>query len=237
MRASVSTSDINISRLLERHPDVVLVQAPTGDNAIQIDQNGWIRQLVIGDSSVEVAGLVETMDNNPMVCADIVSVPGPASTLALIALEPLIRAGILHDSPAIQIAGTREENIEGFLQKIGWFDGAAISYGEEDLGTVVATNVIALVPAEISDVEIIDLYRESFGRSLYVREFIGGEWDGSLVAGKPFACYRITVHPATTSRLVTIQVIADKDGKCGAAQIVHAMNVMCGFEECQGIPD
>jgi N-acetyl-gamma-glutamylphosphate reductase len=29
--------------------------------------------------------------------------------------------------------------------------------------------------------------------------------------------------------------MADRNGKCGAAQVVHAMNVMCGFEESLGI--
>jgi N-acetyl-gamma-glutamylphosphate reductase len=29
--------------------------------------------------------------------------------------------------------------------------------------------------------------------------------------------------------------MADVDGKCGAGQVVYAMNVMCGFEECLGL--
>jgi N-acetyl-gamma-glutamylphosphate reductase len=31
--------------------------------------------------------------------------------------------------------------------------------------------------------------------------------------------------------------MADRDGKAGAAQVVHALNVMCGFEESLGIPE
>jgi hypothetical protein len=29
--------------------------------------------------------------------------------------------------------------------------------------------------------------------------------------------------------------MSDRDGKCGAAQFVHALNIMCGFEESLGI--
>ena len=66
-------------------PSVEIV-AGTCDAALCIDQDGWSRQIVVGDASIEAGGLVELADNNPMVCADIVGVPGPVATLALIAL-------------------------------------------------------------------------------------------------------------------------------------------------------
>jgi hypothetical protein len=56
-------------------------------------------------------------------------------------------------------------------------------------------------------------------------------WDKGLVEGEPFALYRLSLMHDQPESLLKIQVIADKDGKCGAAQIVHAFNVMCGFEE------
>jgi N-acetyl-gamma-glutamylphosphate reductase len=35
--------------------------------------------------------------------------------------------------------------------------------------------------------------------------------------------------------LLTVQVMIDRNGKGGAAQVVHAFNVMNGFEESLGI--
>jgi N-acetyl-gamma-glutamylphosphate reductase len=47
--------------------------------------------------------------------------------------------------------------------------------------------------------------------------------------------YRLRVTPNDNASLLTIQVLADRDGKCGAAQVVHMMNVMAGFEETLGL--
>ena len=238
MTVVASSSDEAVLRALSSHPNVLVAQRPAAKDALEFEQDGWNRRLVVGDASCDVAGLVETMDNNPMVCADVVSLPGPAATLALIALEPLIRAGLLIEPPAIQIAGCGEEDVEAFLHKSGWPDGAAVSFGDESLGQVVAANIMALVPAEIDPMDVLGLYRECFGRSLFVREHQEGDWDASHVIAKPFACYRVTMQtadPVGTTRLITVQVMADRDGKGGATQIVHALNVMCGFAESAGI--
>jgi N-acetyl-gamma-glutamylphosphate reductase len=56
-----------------------------------------------------------------------------------------------------------------------------------------------------------------------------------LVAGKPFSAYRLRVVPDEPNSLLTVRLLSDPLGKCGAAQVVHAMNVMCGFEESLGI--
>ena len=63
----------------------------------------------------------------------------------------------------------------------------------------------------------------------------GVDWLVSVIEHQPFAVYRLRVTPGPETSLLTIQVMADKDGKCGAAQVVHVMNVMCGFEECEGL--
>jgi N-acetyl-gamma-glutamylphosphate reductase len=205
---------------------------------VEIDQDGWQRSLVLGDPSVEVAGLVELMDNNPMVCGDAVSVPGPVSTLALVALGPLIRAGILLDEPVMQVGGSGEgEDVDGFLRTMGWDAGVAVSYGDEDFGGVVAANVVAEIATPGNWAEIDELYRESYARSFYVEESSDEPWDISLVKGTPMALYRLAYTPGEASSLLTVQVMADRNGKCGAAQVVHALNVMCGFEECDGIPE
>lgn len=222
--------------LLSSHPGVRLAAERCAPGRIEIDQDGWKRTLRIADPSVEVAGLVELMDNNPMVCGDEVSVPGPVGTLALIAFGPLIRAGLLVEAPVMQVAGAPvDETVDAFLGRFDWADGCAVSYGEEDFGGVVAANCVAVVRTPSDWSEIDDLYRESYAHSFYVREESEREWDTSLVKGRDYACYRLGYSPGDETSLLTVQVMADKDGKCGAAQAVHALNVMCGFEECEGV--
>ena len=55
------------------------------------------------------------------------------------------------------------------------------------------------------------------------------------VLGRPEARYRLTLAPDSPHSLLTIRVLADFNGKVGASQVIHAMNVMCGFEESLGI--
>lgn len=235
MTSVVRPHDSFLARLLESHGDVVVVPG-SPRSLIEIDQDGWKRSIVVGDASCEVAGLVELIDNNPIVCADRVSVPGPAATLALIALGPLIRAGMLLDSPVMQVAGASPgEDVDGYLAREGYLEGVALSYGDEDMKGVVAANVVALIATPEDWGEIDGLYRECYSRSFYVREHVEGVWDVSLVAGRPFALYSLAYTPGEGGSLLTIKVMADRDGKCGAAQAVHAMNLMCGFEESTGM--
>jgi hypothetical protein len=176
------------------------------------------------------------MDNNPLVCADAASVPDPASTLALIALGPLIRAGLLHERPTLMINVEADETqVDAFLAREGWREGATVSSESLDFGSVVAATVMAEVrtPKRLEDLD--DLYEECYGRSFFVRRDEMADWDVSLVQGKPHALYRMRIAVEDPVSLLTIQVMADRDGKCGAAQIVHCMNVMAGFEETFGI--
>ncbi len=229
-------SDTTLFKLIEQHPEVRLAETKAHPGCLTFEQDGLLRKVLVGDPTVEESGLVELIDNNPLVCSNAVSVPGPAATLALIALGPVIRAGLLLERPTMQYSVKLSgENIDGFLQSAGWSGGIDVSDGDEDLGTVLAANVIAVVetPEEWRDID--DLYDECFGRSFYVHSLPDGEWDTKLVADKPFAVYRLRYTPGEESSLLTIQVMADKDGKCGAAQMLHAMNVMCGFEECEGL--
>ena len=228
-------ADPALERLLASHGDVVVIEG-VGRDELTIDQEGWRREIAFGDARCEVAGLVELMDNNPLVCADRASVPGPVATLALIALGPLAIAGLLLEQPVIQVAGAvRDPTVDAFLSREGWSAGAAVSYGDEDLKGVIAANVVALIRTPGDWREVDELYRERYAHSFYVRESSEGAWDSALVAGKPWACYRLSRSPGEEASLLTVQVMADKDGKCGAAQAVHMMNLMCGFEECSGL--
>jgi N-acetyl-gamma-glutamylphosphate reductase len=99
----------------------------------------------------------------------------------------------------------------------------------------VAANVVALIATPENWGDIDGLYRECYSHSFYVREHTGDDWDVALVSGRPYALYSLSYTPGEGSSLLTIKVMADCDGKCGAAQVVHAMNLMCGFEESTGI--
>ena len=228
MTEVVRPSDAVLSRLLSSHPGVRVVEGRSVEGRLDFGS----RALVVGDAGCEVGGLVELMDNNPLVCASLASVPGPVATLGLVALGPLVEAGVLLESPVMQVAGSSDaDDLEGFLVRTGWSGGVEVSYGDEDLGPVVAVNVMALVGVE-GWAAVEELYRERYSRSLYVREHTIGDWDTSLVAGRPFALYSLS-H--TGESLLTVRVMADRDGKCGAAQVVHAFNVMCGYEESLGV--
>jgi N-acetyl-gamma-glutamylphosphate reductase len=225
----VRPADLALVSLLSGHPGVEVVDGFC-DCALCFDQDGWERRLVVGDPSVEAGGLVELADNNPMVCADVVTVPGPVATLALIALGPLVQAGLVLEEPVLQVAGAGEEDVPGFLGR-----DAFVSYGEEYLQGCVAVNAMAVITTPGDWGEIDELYRERFAHSFYVREHMDEKWDVSLVKDRPFALYSLACTQGEETSLLTVKAMADRDGKCGAAQIVHAMNVMCGFEESLGI--
>jgi N-acetyl-gamma-glutamylphosphate reductase len=225
-----------LKELLEHHPDVALVGG-TDDLSLRFQQGDWAREVCIGDTATEVSGLVEVMDNNPMVCADVVSVPTPAATLALIALAPIIRATLLAEAPVLIYSFEVEESsIEAALARFDWPHGATIGEDAVEMGTARAMIALAKIhtPDRLDDLD--DLYEEAYGRSFFVRRNEADDWHPDLVIGTPFAAYRLRITPGEPHSRLTIQVLADVHGKCGAAQVVHAMNVMAGLEESLGIP-
>lgn len=171
-------------------------------------------------------------------CADEAAVPDAASTLALIALGPLVRAGILVEPAAVVLNFASEQPvIEGFLAAAGWPSGCMLHVEHRDLGSVLAGQIMAAIQNPDSFEEIDALYDEAFGRSFFVRRQEEGEWAPKLVQNKAFACYRLSITPGEGQSLLSIKVLADAEGKCGAAQVVHLFNVMNGFEESLGIED
>lgn len=221
--------------LLERHPGVVVGDSQS-QAALAFHQGTWSREILIDRPEVEPSGLIELMDNNPLVCADRASVPGPAATLALIAFGPLIRADSLIEPPALSLNFAAEvASVAGFLTSYGWAGGLDIDTVEDVAAGVCAGIAMARIRTPKAPSEIDDLYDEAYGRSFYVRRSESGSWNAAIVAGHPFAAYRLRFTPGEGESLLTIQVQADPAGKCGAAQIVHMMNVMAGFEETLGI--
>jgi N-acetyl-gamma-glutamylphosphate reductase len=222
-------------KLLSNHPFIQEVRSDNRDRlAFQVDT--WSREIVQGCSDEYPSGLIELMDNNPVVCADRVGLPCPAGTLALIAIGPLVQAGILLESPTMMTnAPGSELDIAADLRTAGWAEGVTLESVSYDLKSVYAAGVIASIetPADLDEID--DLYDERFARSFFVRRDEKSNWDVSLIESRPHAVYRLRISPGDDASLLTIQLMADRDGKCGAAQYVHAMNVMCGFEESLGI--
>lgn len=64
--------------LLSSHPQVALLPEPTLH--LQWSQGERQREVLDDALACDLRGLVEIVDNNPMVCADRFAVPGPAAT-------------------------------------------------------------------------------------------------------------------------------------------------------------
>ena len=63
-----TSSDPVVRRLLESHPKIGTVSE--GPELLAWDRGDWHRHLYTGRADVELRGLVELMDNNPLVCTD-----------------------------------------------------------------------------------------------------------------------------------------------------------------------
>ena len=236
MRLVAASGDPAIARLLRAHPFVEL--APGGPpSGLAFVQGDWSRRVLVGRMDEEQRGILEIMDNNPLVCADSMSVPSAGATLAMIALGPLAAGGLIADSPTIVTTEPLDESeVAALMEPLGWLGGSYV-HVEPQPGLVVAAVTVMVAIQTLPDLEDIDaLYEERYDRTFYVRRDEASEWDAALVAGWPHALYRLRIAPDEGTSLLTIRVIADREGKAGAAQAVHAMNVMAGFEESLGIP-
>jgi hypothetical protein len=230
-----ASADPELRRLLTGHPKVARVEE-SNSQGIDFQVGSWHRSVEIASPSLEVAGLVELIDNNPMVCADRMSVPDPVSTLALVALGPLAWAGMILEPPTVICSADGDSKLlNQFMTTAGWSEGVTFHVEKRDLGSVLAITAMAAIatPSDWNDID--ELFAERFSRSFYVRRDEESDWDPSLVAGKAHALYRLRYTPGEGESLLTIQALADLQGKCGPAQVVHAMNVMAGFEESLGV--
>ena len=184
----------------------------------------------------ELGGLIELMDNNPLVCASSAWVPDAASTMLLIGFGPLAQAGIALESPSVQTnAFVDLDNIDLALATVDWPHEVTPIDEAADLDGIYAMTVITKVTNPGSWDELDDLFDERYSRSLFVRKDDDSEWSTALVKDQPFAVYRLRLTQGEEFSLVTVQILADPNGKCGSAQAIHMMNVMCGFEESAGI--
>lgn len=232
---TAASGDPAVARLLSQHPFVEIIDGGPAQG-VEFAQGEWRRAVYVGRSEEEQRGILEIMDNNPLVCADSMSVPSAGATLAMIALGPLASGGLIADSPTIVVTTpTEEAEVDALMEPLGWFEGSYVHVEPQTIGNVAAATIMVAIktPEELDDIDA--LYEERYGRTFFVRRDETSEWDPSLVEGQPYALYRLLVAPDDGTSLLTIRVIADLDGKAGAAQVIHAMNVMSGFEESLGL--
>jgi N-acetyl-gamma-glutamylphosphate reductase len=221
--------------MLRNHPMVTEVLAGSYRD-VEYSVGPWRRSISVGIPGYECTGLVEIADNNPWVCAGHVNVPSAPVTAALIALSPLAAAGLIADEPVIQLSeDVSRDELAAELAIVGYNGESIVDTVAQDLGTVIAATVMVPVrtPENVSDLD--GAFDERYGRSFFVREDSGSIWATTLVADTPFGFYRLRYTPDNNLSLLTVQVMIDRNGKGGAAQVIHAFNVMNGFEESLGI--
>lgn len=232
MRAG--SANTAIASLLAGHPEVTEILV-TDFAGIEFETN---RKRFVSPSwlPVEIGGVVELMDNNPLVCADNAWVPSAGGALAVLALGPLLEAGLLVEPPAILLSfEDSEEEVAKGLMTVAYTNGFSFNCEDHDLGTVRGAYCIAKFSNPKSFDEIDDIYDERYGRSFFVRRTEDQPWVKELVEGKPWACYRLELSEGESESLLSIHIMADIGGKAGAGQFIHTMNIMCGFEESLGL--
>ena len=231
-------SDPDLRARLESHPYVELTGEPSGPGLLVFRKGDRRRQIKTNSNlGGDIGGLIELMDNNPLVCADEAVCPDPASTLALIAIGPLARAGLILEAPVLQYSfDTDFAYLASFIGDMGWGGEILVSPDPQDLQEVVSLNAMVEIATPANWQVIDDLFAESYSRSFFVRNW-EGDWDIEHVQGQHSAVYRLRMTPNDDISLLTVQVMADRRGKAGASQLVHMMNVMCGFEESLGLEE
>lgn len=231
---SAGSADPTIAALLAKHPNVSKM-LKTHASGIKFETN---RPRYVLPHSVggDLGGVVELMDNNPLVCSDSAWVPSPGGTLAVLALGPLLEAGLIVEPPAILLSFPEEESdVRLGLQSVGYNGEFSFNCEDHDLGTVRGAYCIAKVSNPQSFDELDDIYDDRYGRSFFVRRTEDQPWNKELVEHKMWACFRLELTEGESESLLAIHIMADINGKAGAGQFVHTMNIMCGFEESLGL--
>lgn len=222
---------------LSAHPGVQIESFDlASEDQISFESEGRTRRAVVGAIHLpETYGLIELMDNNPLVCADEASCPGPAATLALIGFGPLARACAISGPPSVVFSfeTTFDESLAA-LRGVGLKHELIAACDPADMNTaVMATCVIPV--AGLSSEENEAIFEEAFSRSFFVRKAAPSQLTPHLVTGHAHAAYALSYCEDENESSVRVQVIADVNGKAGAGQLVHLFNLMAGFEESLGL--
>lgn len=228
-----------LREILHRHPGVDVMDWLEHESVvIAFVEENHMRFAVQGVPAIEGPyGLVELMDNNPLVCAKRASCPGPAATLVLIALGPLARAEMLLAPPTItfNFDGGYDE-INPALATEGWNRGYSIAPAiapkdERGLEAIVE----APLRQDVAQEDVETLFEDLYARTFFIRP--AGALPEQAIVGSPFARYEFLDFTTEPSPRIRIRVLADRHGKAGAAQAVHILNIMAGFEEDLGLTE
>src|SRR5687767_8737898 len=139
---------------LERHPFVSL-EGFEEEPASRIEFiTNRPRRVFHGNPSVELYGLTELMDNNPLVCADEAAVTGPAASLVMVALGPLAKAGLIADLPAVALNfGPATDEVDIALAGEGWLGGTATATDDGQPELLIAECICEIrVPSGVDDI-------------------------------------------------------------------------------------
>lgn len=220
--------------LLQAHPGVDLEPSPGPEGRISWEQGSWRRTISLAEEPEGEFGLAELMDNNPLVCADHAAVPPPAAALALAALGPIWQSGLICGEPAFDMS--QDADLGPWLKSIQFEGEFTVSARPDDLDGIAALNLFVPIknPSQWSDLDT--LYDEAYGGSFYVRRH-DGDWSTAAALGSPAVLYSLRISPGDGESLLTVQTMCDLDFGLRSARAVHLFNIMCGFEECLGIPD
>lgn len=207
--------------LVRRHPRLLSPQSGSMC-ALEFGLNSYRRSIVVGYRERYPVGLIELFDNNPIVCAETVCLPAPVSTLALLAIDPLSKAGLGSGTLHVSCSAHCElDDIKPFLNQLG--DRVNLRLDAR----VVADEGCVAVEVELAGdqtaEDIEELYDDAYGRSLLVMRD---------KEAHPLAASYSVVKVGDTA---VVRVASKIEGKAGAAQVIQALNVMAGFEDSLGI--
>jgi N-acetyl-gamma-glutamylphosphate reductase len=227
------TGSVRLYQILESHPGVELRSFDQGGaGRLEFGSNGKTRTVSEREcTEIRPFGLVELMDNNPLVCAEASACTSAAGTLALIATGPLIRAGILKRASLQFNFPATTSAVQCGLATEGW-------HGEVEVGDARGPGDVFLLDclADVSEgSEVEAIYDECFARTFFVQRQ-SGSIEPDAVANTPNAHYVLRASDnEANGACLRVQVAASPEGKCGAAHLVHMFNVMCCFEEDLGL--
>jgi hypothetical protein len=219
----VATANPVVAAMLARHPGVELAGECKPGEVLAWQGQTTRRRIVEPGAGAGLSGLVETMDNNPLVCAESFELPDAATTLALLAVAPAVRAGL--------VAGPVRFV---FRPDLGGGGPGAAALGVEKFESrgepgAEPPSVEAWfdMPGPSGPQDLDEALQEAYGRAVFVR--IGG----GDPSGRPWA----SVEGKVDGREACVVARADRRGKLGEAQAVHVFNVMAGFPESLGVMD
>jgi len=217
------SSNPRIVSLLNRHSeiDAVELEPPEDGSLLSFVQGDWSREIVENRSGLHPRGLLELIDNNPLICADHFSLPRADFVALLIAVGPAMQNGMIANLSSIESNSfTFVENNDVFASELGWRLSPSVALiPTQD----PAFTITGILKPEVTHGDFLSLYIERYSRSPLIH-FYETSQNGYLVKiGLP------------SENTVCVTVYCNNPQLCFADYVVFAMNVMCGYEDSLGL--